>query len=64
MKKEIDDKKYSRRAEQIGNNIIKKSKLAGKYTSNGLIYLENFVKALLSVRPKQVHIRTKEKKGE
>ena len=64
MIRKIDDKKYARRAEQIGNNIIKKSKLAGKYTSNGLIYLENFVKVLLSVRPKQIDLRTKEKKGE
>ena len=63
MKKKFDDSKYSHRAEQIGKNVIKKSRSASKYTSYGITFLENFVKTLLSIRPKQVEIKKDKEKG-
>ena len=61
--KEDDGKKYSLRAEKIGKNIIKKSKSADKFMISGMHYLENFTKALLSVRPKNVEPKKREKEG-
>ncbi len=63
MNNKDKNNKYSTRAEQIGNNVIKKSKLASKYTRFGLAYIDTFMTSLLSLKPKEIHFKDRKKRG-